>query len=98
MKIRLSKTLVAVATSAVLLTAVPVVGIAESASASVPTYIVGFEGPMTGGEAALGTAAIYGMDLAITVANATLNLPFNVTTINPSSPQANTVYDDQCSG
>jgi len=98
MKIRLSKTLVAVATSAVLLTAVPVVGIAESASASAPTYIVGFEGPMTGGEAALGTAAIYGMDLAITVANATLNLPFNVTTINPSSPQANTVYDDQCSG
>ena len=96
MKIRLNKTMVAVASSALLLAAIPVVGIAESASATNPTYIVGFQGPLTGSLNFLGQAAVYGVDLAITQANASLNLPFTVQALNPSSPATGTTYDDQC--
>jgi branched-chain amino acid transport system substrate-binding protein len=96
MKIRLNKTMVAVASSALLLAAIPVAGIAESASATNPTYIVGFEGPLTGSLNFLGQAAVYGVDLAITQANASMHLPFTVQSINPQSPASGTTYDDQC--
>ncbi len=96
MKIRLNKTMVAVASSALLLAAIPVAGIAETAGATGPTYIVGFEGPLTGSLNFLGAAAVYGVDLAITQANASLNLPFTVQAIDPTNPASGTTYDDQC--
>ena len=50
MKPRLNKTVAAVASSALLLMAVPAVGIAStSGAAAKPTYVIGYQGPLSGG-------------------------------------------------
>ena len=66
MKIRLNKTMVAVATSALLLVSVPVAGITAAANATAkPTYTIGYQGPLSGGNAQLGLNMEYGVQLAI---------------------------------
>ncbi len=89
MKLSLNKTVVAVASSALLLMAVPVVGLASTAGASGPTFDIGYEGPLTGSAAQLGINMEYGVQLALSQANALENLPFTVHLVN---------LDDQGSG
>jgi len=87
MKFRLNKTVAAVSSSALLLMAVPAVGIASASSASTkPTFVIGYEGPLSGSNAQLGLNMVYGVQLAINNANATGKLPFKL---------ALAKYDDQ---
>ena len=76
-KPRLNKTVAAVTTSALLLMAVPVVGIASTAGAAPkPTFVIGYEGPLSGGNQQLGLNMVYAVQLAINNANATHRLPY----------------------
>jgi branched-chain amino acid transport system substrate-binding protein len=87
---RLNKTVAAVATSALLLMAVPAVGIASaSGAASKPTYVIGYEGPLTGGNAQLGLNMVFAVQLAINNANANGKMNFKLKLAS---------YDDQGSG
>ncbi len=87
MKFRLNKTVAAVSSSALVLMAVPVIGIASSSSAaSKPTFTIGYQGPLSGGNAVLGINMKWGVELAIQDANASGRLPFKL--------QAD-FYDDQ---
>ncbi len=77
MKPRLNKTVAAVASSALLLMAVPAVGIAStSGAAAKPTYVIGYQGPLSGGNQQLGVNMVFAVQLAIDQANATHKLPF----------------------
>jgi len=77
MKLRLNKTVAAVASSALLLMAVPAIGIAStSGAAAKPTYVIGYEGPLSGGNQQLGLNMVFAVQLAINQANATNKLPF----------------------
>ena len=79
MKLRLNKTVAAVASSALLLMAVPAVGIASaSGAASKPTYTIGYEGPLSGGNQQLGLNMVFAVQLAINQANKTGKLPFKL--------------------
>ena len=93
MRLRLNKTVAAVASSALLMMAVPALGIASTASASSePTYTIGYEGPLSGGNQQLGLNMIFAVQLAINNANsgATFGaLPFKLKLAQ---------YDDQGSG
>ncbi len=93
MKLRFNKTVAAVTASALLLLAVPAVGIATtSGAASKPTYTIGYEGPLSGGNQQLGLNMIFAVQLAINNANAGTTfgkLPFNLKLAQ---------YDDQGSG
>ena len=90
MKLRLNKTVAAVASSALLLMAVPAVGIASaSGAASKPTFVIGYEGPLSGGNQQLGLNMIFAVQLAINNANASGKLPYTLKLAD---------YDDQGSG
>ena len=90
MKFRLNKTVAAVASSALLLMAVPVVGFASASGASTkPLYTIGYEGPLSGGNQQLGLNMVFGVELAINQANAAGKLPFKLHLAS---------YDDQGSG
>jgi branched-chain amino acid transport system substrate-binding protein len=79
MKLRLNKTVAAVASSALLLLAVPAVGIAStSGAAAKPTYVIGYEGPLSGGNLQLGLNMVFAVELAINQANASGKLPFKL--------------------
>jgi branched-chain amino acid transport system substrate-binding protein len=79
MKFRLNKTVAAVSSSALLLMAVPAVGVATASSAAAkPTFVIGYEGPLSGGNAQLGINMEWGVKLAIQNANATGMLPFKL--------------------
>ena len=79
MKFRLNKTVAAVSSSALLLMAVPAIGLASASSASAkPSYVIGYEGPLSGGNAQLGINMKWGVLLAIQNANATGKLPFTL--------------------
>ncbi|HEY5120777.1 MAG TPA: branched-chain amino acid ABC transporter substrate-binding protein [Acidimicrobiales bacterium] len=99
MKLRLNKTVAAVASSALLLMAVPAVGIASaSGAAAKPTYIIGYEGPLSGGNQQLGLNMVNAVQLAINQANANGKLKFKLQlrsyddqgdpTISPTQAQA----------
>ncbi len=77
MKLRLSKTVAAAASSALLLMAVPAVGLATASGATAkPTYTIGYEGPLSGGNQQLGLNMVFAVQLAINQANASHKLPF----------------------
>ena len=77
MKPRLNKTVAAVASSALLLMAVPAIGIAStSGAAAKPTYVIGYQGPLSGGNQQLGLNMVFAVQLAINQANASHKLPF----------------------
>ena len=81
MKLRLNKTVAAVASSALLLMAVPAVGIASTSGAAAkpkPTYVIGMEGPLSGGNLQLGLNVVFAVELAINQANASGKLPFKL--------------------
>ena len=79
MKIRLNKTVAAVASSALVLLAIPTFGLVAGANASTkPTYIIGYEGPLSGPDAYLGQYMKWGIKLAINNANASGKLPFKL--------------------
>jgi branched-chain amino acid transport system substrate-binding protein len=79
MKLRLNKTVAAVASSALLLMAVPAVGIASaSGAAAKPTYVIGYEGPLSGGNLQLGLNMVFAVELAINQANASGKNPFKL--------------------
>jgi branched-chain amino acid transport system substrate-binding protein len=101
--LRLNKTVAAVASSALLLMVVPAVGIASSATAATkmkhkPTYTIGYEGPLSGGNQQLGLNMVNAVQLAINQANATGKLKFKLRlaqyddqgdpTISPTQAQA----------
>lgn len=89
MMLRLNKTVAAVASSALLLMAVPAIGLASTSGAATkakPTYTIGYEGPLSGGNQQLGLNMVFAVQLAINEANATGKLPFKL--------QLKT-YDDQ---
>ncbi|MBW4077220.1 MAG: branched-chain amino acid ABC transporter substrate-binding protein [Acidobacteria bacterium] len=89
MKLRLNKTVATVASGALLLMAVPAIGLASTSGAAVkakPTYTIGYEGPLSGGNQQLGLNMVFAVQLAINQANATGKLPFKL--------QLKT-YDDQ---
>lgn len=87
MKLRLNKTVAAVASSALLLMAVPAIGIASASGASSkPTYVIGYEGPLSGGNQQLGLNMVNAVQLAINQANASGKLHFKLKLA---------VYDDQ---
>ncbi|MDH2903895.1 MAG: branched-chain amino acid ABC transporter substrate-binding protein [Actinomycetota bacterium] len=99
MKFRLNKTVAAVSSSALLLMAVPAIGFATASSAaSKPTFTIGYEGPLSGGNAQLGINMKWGVELAIQDANATGKLPFKLqaawfddqgsSTLSPAAAQA----------
>jgi branched-chain amino acid transport system substrate-binding protein len=99
MKLRLNKTVAAVASSALLLMAVPAVGIASaSGAAAKPTYIIGYEGPLSGGNQQLGLNMVFAVQLAVNQANANGKLKFKLQlrtyddqgdpTISPTQAQA----------
>ena len=89
LKIRLNKTVAALATGALLLVAVPVTGLATAGAAAKPVYVIGYEGPLSGSSAQYGLNEIGGTKLAINNANASGKLPF---TLKVAS------FDDQGSG
>jgi branched-chain amino acid transport system substrate-binding protein len=80
MKLRLNKTVAAVASSTLLLMAIPAVGIASSGAAAKPkpTYVIGYEGPLSGGNLQLGLNMVFAVELAINQANASGKLPFKL--------------------
>ena len=81
MKLRLNKTVAAVASSALLLMAVPAVGIASTSGAAAkpkPTYVIGYEGPLSGGNLQLGLNMVFAVELAINQANASGKNHFNL--------------------
>jgi branched-chain amino acid transport system substrate-binding protein len=81
MKLRLNKTVAAVASSALLLMAVPAVGIASTSGAAAkpkPTYVIGYEGPLSGGNLQLGLNMVFAVELAINQANASGKNPFKL--------------------
>jgi branched-chain amino acid transport system substrate-binding protein len=81
MKLRLNKTVAAVASSALLLMAVPAVGIASTSGAAPkpkPTYVIGYEGPLSGGNLQLGLNMVFAVELAINQANASGKNPFKL--------------------
>lgn len=79
MKIRLNKSVAALATGALLLVGVPVAGLATASSAAAkPVYVIGYEGPLTGSGAQYGQNELGGLNLAINNANATGMLPFTL--------------------
>ena len=87
MKIRLNKSVAALATGALLLVGVPVVGLSSvSSAAAKPVYVIGYQGPLTGSASQYGLNELGGLNLAINNANATGKLPF---TLKVKS------YDDQ---
>jgi len=87
MKLRLNKTVAAVASSALLLMAVPAVGLASTSGATTkPTYVIGYQGPLSGGNQQLGLNMVFAVQLAINQANATHKLPYNLKLVQ---------YDDQ---
>jgi branched-chain amino acid transport system substrate-binding protein len=99
MKFRLNKTVAAVSSSALLLMAVPAIGLASASSAATkPTFTIGYEGPLSGGNAQLGINMKWGVELAIQNANAAGNLPFTLqaawfddqgsSTLSPAAAQA----------
>ena len=99
MKFRLNKTVAAVSSSALLLMAVPAIGLASaSGAASKPTFTIGYEGPLSGGNAQLGINMKWGVELAIQNANASGKLPFVLaakffddqgsSTLSPAAAQA----------
>ncbi len=81
------------ASSALALMALPAVGVASaSGAAGVPTYTIGYEGPLSGGNQQLGLNMIFAVQLAINNANAGKTfgrLPFKLKLAQ---------YDDQGSG
>ena len=86
-KLRLNKTVALAASSALLLMAVPAVGLAsQSGAAAKPTYVIGYEGPLTVNNPQLGLNMKFAVQLAIKQANATGKLPFKL---------AFKAYDDQ---
>ena len=90
MKLRLNKTVAAVATSALLLVGVPAFSAASaSGAAAKPTFVIGYQGPLTGGNAQLGLNMVYGVQLAVNNANKLNTLPFKLKVAK---------YDDQGSG
>lgn len=90
MKFRLNKTVAAVASGALLLMVVPLAGFASTSGASTkPTYVIGYEGPLSGGNQQLGLNMIFAVQLAINNANATGKLPFKLKLAQ---------FDDQGSG
>jgi len=88
LRIRLNRTVAALATGALLLVAVPVTGFASAGAATKPVYVIGYEGPMTGSANQYGLNEFYGLQLAVNQWNAN-NLPF---TLEVKS------FDDQGSG
>ena len=99
MKLRLNKTVAAAASSALLLMAVPAIGLAsQSGAAAKPTYVIGYEGPLSGGNQQLGLNMVFAVQLAINQANASGKLPFKLRiatyddqgdpTISPTQAQA----------
>ncbi|MHB1209592.1 MAG: branched-chain amino acid ABC transporter substrate-binding protein [Acidimicrobiales bacterium] len=101
MQLRLNKTVATVASGALLLMAVPAIGLASTSGAAVkakPTYTIGYEGPLSGSSPQLGLNMLYAVELAINQANATGKLPFKLrfakfddqgsATLSPSQAQA----------
>ncbi|MDE3065572.1 MAG: branched-chain amino acid ABC transporter substrate-binding protein, partial [Acidobacteriota bacterium] len=98
MKLRLNKTVAAVASSALLLMAVPAVGLASAGATTKPTYVIGYEGPLSGGNQQLGLNMVFAVQLAINQANASGKYPFKLQlktyddqgdpTISPTQAQA----------
>jgi len=88
LKIRLNKTVAALATGALLLVAVPVTGFASAGAATKPVYVIGYEGPLTGPANQYGLNEVYGLQLAVNQWNSN-NLPFTLEVKQ---------FDDQGSG
>ncbi len=101
MKLRFNKTVAAVASSALLLMAAPAVDVASASASGVPTYTIGYQGPLSGSYAYLGEYMYYGAMVAINNANAGTTfgkLPFKVklakfddqgsSTLGPAQAQA----------
>jgi branched-chain amino acid transport system substrate-binding protein len=79
MKLRFSKTVAAVASSALLLMAVPAVGLASASGATTkPTFVIGYQGPLSGGNQQLGLNMVFAVQLAVNQANASGKLPFKL--------------------
>jgi len=96
---RFGKTAALVASSALVLMAVPAIGFASASTASAkPVYVIGYEGPLSGGNAQLGINMKWGVELAIQQANASGKLPFTLqaawyddqgsSTLSPAQAQA----------
>lgn len=99
MNFRFGKTAALVASSALVLMAVPAIGFASASTASAkPVYVIGYEGPLSGGNAQLGINMKWGVELAIQQANASGKLPFTLqaawyddqgsSTLSPAQAQA----------
>jgi branched-chain amino acid transport system substrate-binding protein len=81
MRLRLNKTVAAVASGALLLMAVPAIGLVSTSAAATkhkPTYTIGYEGPLSGGNQQLGLNMVFAVQLAINQANANKSLPFKL--------------------
>ena len=80
MKLGLKRFGVAAATSAMVVSGVALVasGSASAASKKLPTYEIGFEGPLSGGNAATGLYEKYGAQLAVNQWNAKKGIKFKV--------------------
>ena len=99
MNFRFGKTAALVASSALVLMAVPAIGFASASTASAkPVYVIGYEGPLSNGNAQLGINMKWGVELAIQQANASGKLPFTLqaawyddqgsSTLSPAQAQA----------
>ena len=99
MNFRFGKTAALVASSALVLMAVPAIGFASASTASAkPVYVIGYEGPLSSGNAQLGINMKWGVELAIQQANASGKLPFTLqaawyddqgsSTLSPAQAQA----------
>lgn len=73
---RFNKTVAAIASGSLALLAIPAMGVATSSAAAKPTYTIGYQGPLSGGNQQLGLNMVFAVQLAINQANATGKLPF----------------------
>lgn len=78
MRLRFNKTVAVVAAGALATLALPVAGFASAQASSKPTYIIGYQGPLTGSDASYGDYQWAGLEFAVSQANASGKYPFTI--------------------
>lgn len=91
MKLRLNKTVAVAASGAMALLAVPLASSATSGASSKPTYIIGYQGPLTGSDASYGDYQYAGLEFAVSQANASGKYPFIIKTAKFDDQGSSTV-------
>lgn len=91
MKLRFNKAAAVAASGALALLALPVAGFASAGASSKPTYVIGYQGPLTGSDASYGQYQYAGLEFAVSQANASGKYPFTIATAKFDDQGSSTV-------